>query len=168
LIAAVDNNWGIGRGGELLFAIPEDMRRFRRLTENKVVIMGSATLKSLPGAKPLKNRVNIVLSRNPDFADYYNKGAIVCASLEQVFAAVRGYDTDDVFVIGGEAVYAQLAEHCSRAYITRIDAVCEDADRYFPNIEAGGWELVSRSPVTEHDGVRYAYEEWGNVKHEKP
>lgn len=159
LIAAVDNNWGIGRGGELLFFIPEDMRRFKRLTENKVVIMGSATLKSLPGSKPLKNRVNIILSRNTDFAA---ENALVCGSTERLFEAIRDYGADDVFVIGGESVYALLAEYCSRAYITRVDAVCENADRFFPNIEKSGWVLASRSAVMEHDGLRYMYEEWEN------
>jgi len=155
LIAAVDNNNGIGYRGGLIYSLPDDLRRFKQLTENKIVVMGSGTLKSLPNSKPLKNRVNIVLSRSMT-AD----GIIVCGSVTELLSVIAKYDTDDVFVIGGESVYRQLEKYCARAYITRVDAVSDKADRFFPDLKNGGWTLASRSAVTEHDGVRYAYEEY--------
>ena len=67
LIVAADKNWAIGKAGDLIYSIPEDMKYFRRMTQGKTVVMGRKTLESFPNGKPLKNRTNIVLSKNPDF-----------------------------------------------------------------------------------------------------
>ena len=68
LIVAADRNWAIGKGGDLIYSIPEDMKYFRRMTQGKTVVMGRKTLESFPGGKPLPKRVNVVLSSNPDYA----------------------------------------------------------------------------------------------------
>ena len=105
LIAAVDSNWGIGREGKLLISIPNDMKYFRSRTLNKVVIMGRVTLESFPNGAPLKNRVNIVLSGNEA---YKKDGAIVVHSVREALQTVKDYDTDDVYVIGGEKIYNEF------------------------------------------------------------
>ena len=95
LIAAVDNNLGIGKNGKLLFHIPEDMKFFKDTTTGNVVIMGRKTLESFPGGKPLKGRVNIVLTHNKD---YKVEGAIVAYGLDDLFEKLKPYDKKKIFV----------------------------------------------------------------------
>ncbi|MCR5649844.1 MAG: dihydrofolate reductase [Lachnospiraceae bacterium] len=147
LIAAVDKNWAIGFKNSLLAHIPEDQRFFRSMTEGKVVVMGRKTLESLPGGKPLKNRVNIVLSKNPDLEI---PGCTVCHSIEELVSELEQYPTQEVFVIGGEKIYTEMVDMCDRAYITKIDREYE-ADAWFPNLdEREGWEMVSPGDDEEH------------------
>ena len=136
IIANVDKNWAIGKGGALLFPISADLKNFKRLTLNKIVVMGRKTLESLPGSKPLKDRRNIVLSKTmPATKDLY-----ICRSIEELqtllasaeFASLTG---DDVFVIGGAAVYAELLPLCSTAHITKVEAEAQNPDTFFPNLD---------------------------------
>lgn len=131
LIAAVDKNWAIGKGGRLLVSIPSDRQLFRGETVGKVVIMGRKTLESLPGGQPLPGRTNIVLSRNPRFSV---KGATVCGSVEEVLKQVREVPSGDVFVIGGAEIYRQFLPYCDTARITYID-YSYHADTYLENLE---------------------------------
>jgi dihydrofolate reductase len=163
LIAAVDNNWGIGYHGKLLFSLPPDLQHFKRLTENKVVVMGLATFISLPGSKALENRINIVLSDDNDFTA---EDVMVCHSLKSLFSVIKQYQPADVFVSGGQAIYELLVDYCSCAYITKVDAVAE-ADRYFPNIDKmNNWEIVAESPVNTYNDLNFVFAEYIN-KHPK-
>lgn len=101
LIVAVDENWAIGYNNELLVSIPDDMKFFRETTTGKVVIMGRKTLESFPGGRPLKNRVNIVITKKED---YEVDGAVVVHSVEEAVNEASKYDENDVFVIGGGSV----------------------------------------------------------------
>lgn len=142
LIAAVDNNWGIGRNGRLLVQIPMDQKFFREVTEGKVVVMGRKTLESLPGGLPLAGRTNFVLTRNRNFQV---KNAIAVNSLEKLREELSRFDSGDVYVVGGESVYAQLLDDCDTAHITKIN-YSYDADAYFPNLdELPEWEIVADS-----------------------
>ena len=164
LIVAVDNDWGIGCDGKLLFDIPEDMEYFRTKTAGKTVVMGLATLQSLPGSKPLRNRTNIVLSL--DGTPIY--GAIVCNSIEQVLSEAQKHNPDDVFIIGGESVYTAFLDYCSRAYITKVNAV-RTADRFFPNIdEQDNWKLASESDVRTHGDLTFTFCEYVNDRTAPP
>ena len=107
LIVCVDRNYGIGRDNSLLVRIPEDMKYFRAATLNKVVVMGRKTLESFPNGLPLSNRVNIVLTTNPD---YSKKDAIIAHSMDELDEILKDYDDDEVFVIGGESVYRALLD----------------------------------------------------------
>ncbi len=139
-IAAADKNWGIGNKGKLLVSIPEDMKFFRSTTMGKTVIMGRKTLESLPGGRPLKDRNNIVLTKNKG---YVCDGATVVHSVEELLEVIKDVPGDEVFVIGGGSIYRELLPHCDKAYITRLDFVYE-ADTYFPNLdEDESWELIS-------------------------
>ena len=113
VIAAVDQNWAIGKGGDQLCYLPADLRRFQALTTGHPVILGRKTLATFPGGRPLKNRRNLILSRDPAFAP---EGAEVFRSLEALRAAAPA----DSFVIGGASVYAALLDGCDTAYITKI------------------------------------------------
>ncbi|MBW9158291.1 dihydrofolate reductase [Clostridium sp. FP2] len=117
LIAAVDLNWGIGYNTKLLVKIPEDMKYFKEKTIGKVIVMGRNTLESLPDKKPLEQRVNIVLTKN---RSYNCEGVILCYSLEELFKELKKYNEEDIFIIGGQSIYAQLMPHCDKAYITKI------------------------------------------------
>ncbi|MGH4123956.1 MAG: dihydrofolate reductase [Clostridium sp.] len=117
LIAAVDLNWGIGYNSKLLVKIPEDMRYFKEKTLGKVIVMGRNTLESLPNKKPLEGRVNIVLTKN---RSYNCEGVILCYSLEELFIELKNYNEEDIFIIGGQSIYAQLISYCDKAYITKI------------------------------------------------
>ena len=142
LISAVDANWAIGYQNKLLTSIPEDMKFFRETTTNKVVVMGRKTLESFPKGRPLKNRVNIILTRNPS---YQVDGATVVHDLDELHKELEKYNSEDIFVVGGETVYRLLLDECDRAYITKIE-YSYTADAYFPNLdEKEEWEIVKTS-----------------------
>ena len=124
LFAAADKEWNIGNKGELLFSLPDDMKFFRTTTSGKVVVMGRKTLESFPGSKPLKNRVNIVLSRNAHEVE----GAEFVNSVDELLEKVKEYNSDDVYVIGGAQIYSLLLPYCDTALITHVDAVADEAD----------------------------------------
>lgn len=155
LIFSADENWGIGRDNGLLFRAKGDMARFKTMTTGRVVIMGRATLESLPGSKPLKDRVNIVLTSD---RSYRAEDALVCGSVEELLIAVKDYPEDDLFVIGGESLYRQLLPYCDTAYITRFLAAAP-ADRFMPDFDAlPEWKLWSRSEEFCEDGLRYRFD----------
>ena len=142
LIAAVDKNWAIGYQNKLLTSIPEDMKFFRQTTTGKVVVMGRKTLESFPGKNPLKNRTNIVLTKNPS---YQAEGAIVVHNEDELREELKKYDSEDIFVIGGESIYRQLLDECDKAYITKIE-YAYTADAYFPNLdEKEEWKITAES-----------------------
>lgn len=157
LIFSADNNWGIGRDNQLLFRARADLARFKKMTTGKVVIMGRATLESLPKSKPLPERVNIVLTSN---VDYTVPGAHVYHSLPQLFEAVKKYSSEDLFVIGGETLYMSLLPYCDTAYVTRFLADAP-ADRFMPDFDKlQGWELVGRSEEMCEEGLSFRFDEY--------
>ena len=131
LIVNVDSNWAIGYRGKLLVSIPEDMKFFRSETTGKVVVLGRKTLDTFPGGQPLKNRTNIILTRNPN---YQVKGSIICHSVEEVLEELKKYNSEDVYIIGGDSIYKEFLPYCDVAHVTRTDHVY-DADAWFPNLE---------------------------------
>ena len=160
-IAAVDRNWAIGKNNKLLVSIPADMRFFKEHTMGKTVIMGRATLESFPGGKPLKGRVNIVVTRDPK---YYVPDAIVVHSVKEAAEVASRYPADDVYVIGGASIYRQFLPLCDTAYITRID-YAYDADTYFPNLdEAPDWEIASESEEQTYYDLTYTFTEFKRVE----
>ena len=151
LIAAVDQNWAIGKGGDQLCYIPADLKRFQALTTGHPVILGRKTLATFPGGRPLKNRRNLVLSRDPAFAP---EGAEVFRDLD----SLRASAPEDSFVIGGASVYAALLDACDTAYITKLGRAWPGADALFPNLdELPQWEVVGEEPPLEHEGLSFRY-----------
>ena len=154
LIAAVDSNWAIGYKNKLLVQIPEDQRFFRTETTNKAVIMGRKTLESFPHGQPLKDRLNVVITSNPD---YKGSGAVVVNTIDEAIEAVKDYKKEDVYVIGGEAIYEQMLDLCDVAYITKIDYKYT-ADTYFPNLdEKPEWQLIETSDEKTYHDLVYTY-----------
>ena len=153
LIVAVDKNWAIGKNNKLMWSIPADMKYFRETTKGNIVIMGRKTLESFPQGQPLKNRVNIVITRNPS---YKVKDAVVVHSVEDAIEESRKYD-GDVFVIGGESIYRAMLPYCDTALVTRIDYAYE-ADTWFPNLdEDEEWELTDEGEEQTCFDLEYAF-----------
>ena len=153
LIAAVDNDWNIGNKGGLLFSLPDDMKFFRTTTSGKVVVMGRKTLESFPNSKPLKNRVNIVLSRSKHDID----GAEFVASVDELLEKLKEYDSDDIYVIGGAQIYSLLLPYCDTALITHVDAVADEADSKFPELKADKWKIAEQSDIHENNGFKFRF-----------
>ena len=142
LIACVDNNWAIGKKNQLLVKIPADMKFFRETTTGKVVVMGRKTLESFPNGQPLKNRTNIVLTRDKS---YQVKDAIIVYSMDELHEELKKYPSEDIFILGGESIYRQMVDACDVAHITKVD-YAYDADAYFPNLdEKPEWQITQDS-----------------------
>lgn len=156
-IVAVDNNWGIGKEGCLLCYLPGDMKYFKEKTLGKVVVMGRATFESLPGQKPLKDRINIVLSRNQDFQP---ADCIKCKSMGELFKVLENYNMEDVFVIGGADIYRQFLPYCNGHLVTKINDIF-GADKHFENLdERNDLELVRESEPLNDNGIEYRFTEY--------
>ena len=139
-IATVDKNWAIGNKGDLLVSLPEDQKGvFRVYTAGNTVVFGRKTLLTFKEQKLLPKRINIILSRNPEFK---KEGAIILHSTEELDQYQKDHPDEKIFVIGGAEMYKTLLPICDEAIITKINNEYE-ADAYFPNLdEADDWELT--------------------------
>lgn len=156
-ILHVDKEWGIGKNNELMFSIPADMKFFRETTINNVVVMGNNTLKSFPNGLPLKNRVNIVLSRTASRND-----CVIVKSLSDLFEELKKYDTNNVFVIGGASIYKELLPYCNEVLVTKVDAI-GGADTFFENLDNNNdFELVFESEPVETNGYTIKFTTYQN------
>ena len=157
LIAAVDQNWAIGKDGDQLCYIPADLKRFQALTTGHAVILGRKTLATFPGGRPLKNRRSLILSRSADFAP---EGAEVFSDVDSLLAAAPA----DAFVIGGASVYKALLPYCARAYFTKIDRAWP-ADSFFPDLDADpAWQVTEEGEPLEHEGLTFRYVTYERVR----
>jgi dihydrofolate reductase len=155
-IVAVDNDCGIGKDNDLLFKIPEDLKMFKKLTLYNTVVMGRNTYESLPNKRPLENRFNIVISRNPD---YTISSGLVFNDLYTLF-----HMNIDPWIIGGESIYKLALPYCEEIYMTRIYDNF-GADRFFPDIsKMKNWVLEYTSDIRDYNGVGYAFTRWKNTK----
>ncbi len=156
-IVAVDKNWGIGKDNGLLFFIPEDMKFFRQTTLNKVVVMGSNTLKSFPNGSPLKNRTNVVLSKTVSRDD-----CTVIDDLQRLLQYLKQFPSDDVYVIGGAMLYRTLLPYCAEALVTKVNAD-GDADTFFENLDAlPNWTCAEQSQPVETNGITIKFTKYVN------
>ena len=128
-IVHVDKEWGIGKGNDMMFSLPKDMKFFRETTMGHTVVMGGNTLRSFPGQKPLKNRTNIVLSRGQVRDD-----CVIVRSYEELKNLLKTRNNDEIFIIGGGEVYKALLPYCDGALVTKVDAV-GGAEVFFPNLD---------------------------------
>ncbi len=160
LIVAVDRNWAIGYKNELLVRIPADQRFFRETTTGKVVIMGRKTLESFPQKQPLKNRTNIVITKDKG---YTVKDAIVVHSVEEAIDRVKDVPSEEVYVIGGASIYEQMLPYCKVAHVTKIEYAYQ-ADTYFPNLdEDPNWKLVADSEEQTYYDLEYYFNRYERI-----
>lgn len=155
IIVAIAENGVIGGGNKLLWHIPDDLRHFKRVTSGHSVIMGRKTFESI--GKPLPNRRNIVISRNPN---YNSVGIEVARSLEEALAMTK--DEPEVFIIGGGEIYRQTLPMASKLYITRVHEKYE-GDTYFPEPDPSEWLLVHSEKGNPTTGPGFTFEEYEKV-----
>ena len=157
-IVAVDLKWGIGKNNDLLFAIPEDMKFFREKTSGKVVCMGYNTLLSFPNSKPLKNRTNIVLA--PEGVE--RDDCTIVHSLDELFATLKNYEDEEIFVIGGAMFYRTMVDYCSEVFVTKVNAD-GGATVFYPNLdEKENFELVYVSEPITTNGLEIRFTTYKN------
>ena len=128
-IVHADKKWGIGKGNDMMFSLPKDMKFFRETTLNHTVVMGGNTLRSFPNGKPLKNRVNIVLSRGQVRDD-----CVIVRSYDELKNEMKSRENEDIYVIGGGEVYKVLLPYCHEVLVTKVDAI-GGAEVFFPNLD---------------------------------
>ena len=149
-VVAVAKNGVIGRDGDLPWRIPSDLKRFKAVTLGKPVVMGRKTWDSLP-RKPLPGRTNIIVSRSLEEAE----GAMVCASIEAALAAAEiaalKADVEEICLIGGAQLYADLLEQTDRIYLTEVDLEPE-GDARFADLDPGAWREVEAERVEAQPG----------------
>lgn len=151
IVVALDENNGIGRKGDLLCHLPNDLKHFKQITTGHTVIMGRKTYESLPnGALP--NRTNIVITS--DHAEKY-PGCIVVRSVEE--ALIYCKDAERTFIIGGAKLYGSTLPLADQLYLTRIHHTFADADTFFPKIDFEKWNLIDNEPHEVDEKHRYAY-----------
>lgn len=150
MIAAVNRNHGLGKGNQLLYWLPNDLKRFKALTTGHTILMGRKTFESLPkGALP--NRRNIVLSRQA----LQLPGAECFPSLEVALQACT--DEEEVFIIGGASLYAAALPLANRLYLTEVDDSEREADVFFPALDPQVWHEKSRECHPTDEKHLYSY-----------
>lgn len=152
IIVAKAKNNTIGKNNQLLWQIPDDLKRFKELTTGHTIIMGRKTFESL--GRVLPNRKHIIFSQNPDFK-VNDENVEIVHSMLQIQQYIE--DEEENFVIGGAMIYNLLMPYVSKMYVTEIDKEF-DGDTFFPRIDSEKWKEVSRVTGTEDSKNNFKYE----------
>ena len=156
-IVHADREWGIGKNNDMMFSLPLDMKFFRETTKGNTVVMGGKNLRSLPNGNPLKNRVNIVLSRGQVRDD-----CIIVRDFEALKKELKTRENEKVYVIGGGEIYKVLLPYCDEALITKVDAV-GGAEIFFPNLdEREDFVCINEGEWIEDNGYRIRFTKYRN------
>ena len=151
IIVAVSENGVIGKDNQLIWRLPDDLKRFKKLTTGHPIIMGRKTFDSI--GKPLPGRTSIVITRNQDF---FMDGIIAVHSLEKALEEAKKLDTDEVFVIGGGEIYKQVLSVVDRLYITEVKTIME-GDAFFKIAEPEKWIESERTVHEADDRHEFAF-----------
>ena len=162
-IVAVDRKNGIGKGGQLLFPIPDDLKHFKKLTMGHPILYGRKTMETFPSGRPLRGRQNIVLTKGTsitiDGVEYEEKSPRLAEMGVQLVHTVEealSVCPSDTFVIGGASVYQQVLPFCDEVYLTQIEADGE-ADAFFPALSPNEWATESYNGPFSYNGLKYAF-----------
>lgn len=155
-----DIKWGIGKRNGLLFSLPMDMKFFKETTKGHVVCMGENTLLSFPGSKPLKNRLNIVLSGDPS---HNYEGVINVHSFEDFLKTIKEYSSkEEVYIIGGASIYNQTLPYVDFVYLTKVNADGK-AEVFFTNLdELEQFELIKNDGPYDDNGHEIYFQTYKN------
>ena len=157
-IVHVDREWGIGKGNDMMFSLPKDMKFFRETTMGHTVVMGGKTLRSFPNEKPLRNRVNIVLTRGQVRDD-----CVVVRSYEELKKELKSRKNEEVFIIGGGEIYRELLPYCDRVLVTKVEAV-GGAEVFFPNLdEMGNFVCIDEGTPIDDNGYTIRFTTYRNM-----
>ena len=154
IIVAVSTNFAIGKNNQLPWHLPADLKYFKQLTTNHVIIMGSNTFCSI--GKALPNRTNIVISsqQNPDWKV---DGILLMHSIDEALKTAMELNEQECFIIGGANIYQQSIAFCNKIYVTEIDCEIENADAFFPTIEIKNWKLLSEEKHEADEKNKWNY-----------
>jgi dihydrofolate reductase len=155
LLAALSENRVIGREGALPWRLPDELAHVKRTTMGHTLVMGRKTYESI--GRPLPGRTSIVISRNRDYAPHPD--VIVVESLEAALAVARERSESEVFVFGGEAIYALALPRAKRLHLTRVHTEL-DGDAFFPELDLSGWTLVEEEhhPADERHAFAFTFQ----------
>ena len=155
-----DKKFGIGKRNGLLFNLPLDMKFFRETTKGHVVAMGENTLLSFPGSKPLKNRTNIVLSKD---IDHNYEGVINVHDFNEFINMIKEYgEKETVFIIGGASIYAQTLPYVDEVLLTKVNAD-GGAEVFFPNLDINpDFECVDEGTPIDDGGIEIRFTRYIN------
>lgn len=151
IIVAVGNDNAIGKDNNLLWHIPEDLKRFKRITDGKTIIMGRKTFESLPRVLP--NRFHVVLTRDESFTVDHEDVKVI-HSLEEIKPYINS--EEEAFIIGGGEIYKLLMPYAQKLYLTRVYK-SYDADTFFPNIDMNEWTAIYNELHDENEELKYEY-----------
>ena len=152
IIVAKAKNNVIGKNNELIWKLPEDLKRFKELTMGHTIIMGRKTFESL--GRVLPNRKHIIFSQNPDFK-VNDENVEIVHSMLQIQEYIES--EEEHFVIGGAMIYNLLMPYVTKMYVTQIDKEFE-GDAFFPRIDENTWKVVEKSEVMEDENSHLKYE----------
>ena len=153
LVVAASTNNAIGKNNQLLWNLPEDMKYFKNVTWAMPVAMGRRTFQAL-NSTPLNGRVNIVITRQKKFS---LQGVVVVNKLDNAIFFAREHDYNELMIIGGGEIYKLAMPKADKIYLTRVHAVFEDADTYFPEIDESKWKLTSNQDFYKDEKHAYDY-----------
>ncbi len=149
IIAAIGQNRELGASNDLLWHIPEDARHFKELTTGHPVIMGRKTFESIPAKfRPLPNRTNIVVTRNPDL-DVSDDIIVVNSLAEAIKQAEQSTGSDEIFIMGGGQIYAEGLPLADRLYLTLVERTFPQADIFFPEYQNIFAKEISREEKSD-------------------
>ncbi|MGC5428080.1 type 3 dihydrofolate reductase [Aeromonas veronii bv. sobria] len=156
MIAAMAHDRVIGKDNQMPWHLPADLAHFKRVTLGKPVLMGRKTFESI--GRPLPGRRNLVISRNPD---YQAEGIEVVGSVEAALALLASSEVEELMVIGGGHLYAEMLPSADCLYLTRIDLAVE-GDTRFPAFDDGQWQRIEceSHPADEKNPHPYSFETW--------
>ncbi|MCS6818886.1 MAG: dihydrofolate reductase [Chitinophagales bacterium] len=155
LVAAIGKNRELGAKGKLLWSLPDDMKRFRQITTGHHVLMGRKTFESIPpNFRPLKNRTNIVLTRNPNFTA---QGCFIVSSLGEAIALASGNGEQELMVIGGGEIYKQALPLATTLYLTIVEQEFPEADTFFPAWNTSNYSIIEQEYHPSDSSHAYAF-----------
>ncbi len=158
IVVAADSNWGIGYNGTQNLVLKADRKHFRELTQGSTVIVGRKTLSDFPNGLPLKNRRNVILTRDTNFTV---PNGVVVHSVSEALDTVK--NDERVYIIGGGSVYKAFLPYCTHAVVTKIQTNLP-ADTYFPNLDdLTDWTVIDRTETFTENGINYMFAEYMRI-----
>ena len=149
IIAAIGKNRELGKKNKLLWHIPDDLPRFKKLTTGHPIVMGRKTFESI--GRPLPNRTNIVVTRD---SSYDVEGVVVVHSIEKAIEEAKKKDKEEIFVIGGGQIYEQAIKFVDKLYLTLVEGEYE-ADTFFPDYSQFKKKIFEQK--NEYEGLKYTF-----------
>lgn len=150
IIAAVNENYVIGKNNKLPWHIPEDLKRFKKLTTGKTIVMGRKTFESLPGILP--NRKHIIITRNMNYA-YESDNVEIVHNLKDI---LKYKDCkEEFFIIGGGKIYAEFLPYCEKLYLTKVHSN-QNGDTFFPKFDINNYKILENEEHNDNN-IKYSF-----------